>query len=151
MALTLLPKDELAARGALSYLGELKAQIAELYKTYPKLLKIEQEDKRRATMMKKYGTLNPTKAQMAAKADQAASVAGVPAPKAKVSHKKGQGKKAAQAAQANAAVDAATGSAIGSQTGPQAVPASSVAPSVSGPTESESIEVTEGEPVGAQG
>jgi hypothetical protein len=148
MGLTLISKDELAARGALSVLQDYKQAIADLYKSYPKLLKIEQEEKRKATMLRKYGTLNPTKAQMTAKAEAAASVAGtegVAKPKGK-SHKKGQGKKAlqaVQAAQTNAAVDAATGSAIGDQTGSQ------VGPAVGPAAEAESMEITEGEPVGA--
>jgi len=103
MALTLISKDELAARGALSMLLEYKQAIAELYKTYPKLAAIEQEERRKATMIQKYGTLTPTKAQIAAvkaREEAKAAAAGTEAPvaaaadKPKVSHKKGMGKKA---------------------------------------------------------
>jgi len=120
MALTLISKDELAARGALTVLLEYKEAIAELYKTYPKLQAIEQEQKRRDTMIRKYGTLTPTKAQMqavaakekAAKTEKGTGVEAIAgtsagAAKPKKSHKKGAGKAAQAAKEAQEAAEAA--------------------------------------------
>lgn len=149
----LLTQKELAERGALALLFEYREQIEALYKEYPNLKGAEVEAKRRETMMKKYGTLNPTKAQIDAvkvkgEGAGAGATATAAAPGAKKSHKKGAGKKAQQAAQsgaAGAALDAATTSAIGAQTGPQAVP-DAVQEAV---PDADVVEVTEGEPVGA--
>lgn len=98
---------ELAEKGALIHLQDLKAQIDELYKAYPGLLKAEQNAKRNATMLAKYGTLNPHKvAEVAAKAAATGP---------KKSHKKGAGKKA-QAAVAGTS----TGSAAPAEAAPEA-------------------------------
>lgn len=147
----LLTQKELAERGALALLFEYREQIEALYKEYPNLKTAEVEAKRRETMMKKYGTLTPTKAQIdavKAKGEGAGATATAAAPGAKKSHKKGAGKKAQGALSgvaAAAAMDAATTSAIGAQTGPQAVP--EAVPEQA--AESDVVEVTEGEPVGA--
>jgi hypothetical protein len=98
---------ELAEKGALIHLQDLRAQMDELYKTYPGLLKAEQNAKRNATMLAKYGTLNPHKAAEGA-TTKTAKVAGTGPKK---SHKKGAGKKAQEAAQAAQTNGTGTGTA----------------------------------------
>jgi hypothetical protein len=104
---------ELAEKGALIHLQDLKSQIEELYKAYPGLLKAEQNAKRNATMLAKYGTLNPHKVAEAS----AAKTTGP-----KKSHKKGAGKKAQAAAAQGQTVPGTEATASDVQTPPASEP-----------------------------
>jgi hypothetical protein len=111
----MLSEKQLAERGAVIAVQELKEQIEALYKAYPGLLKAEQQAKRERTMLAKYGTLNPHEAKQKAAAAEGKTA------KAKVSHKKGQGKKAQLAKAAETAgtvepVAEATGTAPAEET-----------------------------------
>ena len=105
-----LSKDVLAEKGALTHLLDLRKEITDLLAAYPNLAKLEQNAKREATLLKKYGTTDLSAiAKASAKGKSADGVE-------KVSHKKGAGKKAKAAAAASAA-----GSAVPAESAPTPV------------------------------
>lgn len=85
----MLTEKQLAERGAVIALQEMKAEIQKLYDAYPGLLLKERLEKRKQTMLDKYGTLNPheAKAKGAAKPKAKVNATGAAGPK-KSHHKK---------------------------------------------------------------
>ena len=85
----MLTEKELAERGALIRLQELKTEAEGLYESYPGLLQRERMAKREQTMLERYGTLNPHEAQQkAAKAEKDAKAKAKTGGPKKSHHKK---------------------------------------------------------------